>query len=366
MKKMRLLLFTGILAAVLFIADWPSAKAEENKTFVGTIKSFPHGFQFRSGPPLWPFGKIEVAADNGQINNFLIVGSGSRATIFYDLDGKSLGTVTADLSKGELAKKVEIGRKVEVIYTTPPEAEKFIVKDLAISVRYVPADYAQRPDAQVVTAQSAQAVASQPENIFVGKIEKSAPAFKYWWAFTAVADNGEKREFRVPRGGSIIIQINGKQRYGEAPRKGRKIEVRYSVDKDGYNVTTSMRYVPLDYVPQPAALTTPTNAASETAQLPAHVISQTGNTFTGKVVSVTKCLPRPPYWRVAILAVVTDSGENKEMDTVNDTSVSDALGKEKGKSRSVWSLKNGQRIEVNYLAGANNGHDKVIAIRCLD
>ena len=126
MKKIFLAL---IAVAFFFFVDSP-AKAEEVKTFVGTIQSFPYGFRFKSGPPLWPFGMIEVSADNGEQNNFLIVGSGPRATIFYDSDGKNLGTVTASLSKDEVAKKVEIGKKVEVIYTTPPETARFINRNL--------------------------------------------------------------------------------------------------------------------------------------------------------------------------------------------------------------------------------------------
>ena len=121
--------------------------------------------------------------------------------------------------------------------------------------------------------------------IFVGKIEKSTPAFRYWWSFTAVADSGETKEFRVPKNGSTIIQIDGRQRYGEAPRAGRKIEVKYSVDKDGYNVTTSMRYVPPDYVQQSAPSTVSANVTSETMQPMQKTIVQTGSIFTGKVTN---------------------------------------------------------------------------------
>ncbi|MDD4980942.1 MAG: hypothetical protein PHC54_06735 [Candidatus Omnitrophica bacterium] len=367
MKKILLLLFAVTFITFFFIPVGPSAKAEEAKTFIGTIKSFAYGFGFRSGPPLWPLGMIEVVADNGQKNNFLFVGSGRpRATIFYDIDGRNLGMVTEGLSRTEAAKKVGIGKKVEVTYTTPQETARFIHRNLAISVRYVPADYVaqQTMPGKPVTVSETPANTSET-NIFVGKIERSGGALRYWWKFTAVADNGEKKEFRVPRGGATIIQIDGKQRYGEAPRRGRKIEVKYSVTERDDNVTTSMRYVPLDYVRQPTASSVPANVPSETTQLAQESAGQTGNTFTGRVESVKKMLPRPPYWRLALLTVVGDSGEKKNIDIVNDTAVTDAFGKEKGKGRSAWNLENGERVEVNYSPEANSGHNKAVSIHCL-
>jgi len=194
--------------------------------------------------------------------------------------------------------------------------------------------------------------------IFVGKIEKSAPGLKgfaYFWQFTAVSDNGEQKEFYVPRGGTTIIQLNGKPRYGEAPRKGRKIEVQYVVTERGDNKTVAMRYVPDDY-----------KATFETQQPAKQVTAQSGDSFSGKVESVTKCIPKPPYWRVAILKVIVDNGEEMILDTTADTLVFDASGKDIGKSRSVWKLKSGERVKVKYSAGANSGHDKAISIQRLD
>lgn len=359
MKRILLALIAVIFITSFFIAAGPSANAEEVKTFIGTIQSFPHGpGHFKSGPPLWPFGMIVVAADNGEKNNFLIVGDGPNATIFYDANGKS--ATVAHI-------KVEIGKKVEVKYTIREQSMRYLNKALAISVRYIPLDYVQPPVTPVAQATSSETPANNSEtNIFVGKIERSGGALRYWWKFTAVADNGEKKEFRVPRGGTTIIQIDGKQRYGEAPRRGRKIEVKYSVTERGDNVTTSMRYVPLDYIRQPTASSVPANALSGTTQLAQERAGQTGNIFTGRVESVKKMLPKPPYWRLALLTVTGDNGEMRSIDIVNDTAVTDASGKDMGKGRGAWRLKNGERIEIKYTPAANNGHDKAVSIRCLD
>jgi len=359
MKKILLALFAVTLTTFLFIAIGPSAKAEEVKTFIGTIQSFPHGpSQFKSGPPLWPFGMIVVAGDNGEKNNFLVVGDGPHATTFYDIDGKS-GTV------GHI--QVKIGQKVEVKYAITAESMRYLNKALAISVRYVPLDYVQPSVTPVAQTTSSETPANTSEtNIFVGKIERSGGALRYWWKFTATADNGEKKEFCVPRGGSTIIQIDGKQRYGEAPRKGRKIEVKYSVTEGGDNKTVSMRYVPLDYVQRPTVSSVPASVPSEVTQPAQERAGQTGNTFTGRVESVKKMLPKPPYWRLALLTVTGDSGEMRSIDIVNDTAVTDASGKDMGKGRGAWHLKNGERIEIKYAPAANNGHDKAVLIRSLD
>ncbi len=345
MKKILLL-----LSAVIFISAGPQAKAEETKTFVGTIKSFPHGpSQFKSGPPLWPFGMIVVAADNGEKSNFLIVGDGANATTFYDISGKS-GTVKDT--------KVKTGQRVEVKYAITEQSMRYLNKMLAISVRYIPLDYIPppvTPAAQAASPETPATANTSGPNTFVGKIVSGGGAFRYFWRFTAVADNGEKKEFCVTRGSTTIIQINGKQRYGEAPRKGRKIEVKYSINERGDNVTTFMRYLPLDYVAPP-----------QTTQPVQEKTIQTGDTFTGRVESVKKMLPKPPYWRLALLTVVSDSGETKSIDIVSDTAVIDASGKDMGKGKGAWHLKNGGRIEVKYSPAANNGHDKAESIHCLD
>ena len=244
-KKMKKILF--VLLAILAIGSFcsvqlPLAGADETKTFVGTIKSFPYGFRFRSGPPLWPFGMIEVSGDNGRQNNFLIVGSGPRATIFYDIDGKSLGTVTASLSKTEVANKVEIGKKVEVAYATPPETARFINPNLAISVRYVPANYVSSTTAvgqPSVASQNAVTENVSGEKIFVGKIESSSSTFSIpaKRKLMLVADNGDKLTVFVSRD----IAIRDMKAY--PTRMGKRAEVKYSPAANGDNEAISFRYL---------------------------------------------------------------------------------------------------------------------------
>lgn len=212
-------------------------------------------------------------------------------------------------------------------------------------------------------------VNADESKIFAGKIEKSAPelmGFAYFWKFTVVSDNGERKEFYIPRGGTTIIQIDGKQRYGEAPRKGNKIEVKYLVTENGDNKTVSMRYVPLDYVQQPVPSAVSANVTSETTQAVRETTDQAGDVFTGRVESVQKMLPRPPYWRLALLTLASESGEMRSMDIVSETVITDASGKDIGKGKSAWNLKNGERVKINYSPGANSGHDKAVSIQRLD
>ena len=216
-------------------------------TFVGTIQSFPHGpLQFKSGPPLWPFGMIVVVSDNGEKSNFLIVGSGPNATTFYDVDGK-VGTVQ-DI-------KVEIGKKVEVKYATPAETARYANKQLAVLVRFVSADYVPQPPAQTGAAQVAQpaaAIASEglgraaKDNIFVGKVVKGGVTFSLRcpYRFVIVTDNGETKDIWIPGDGLTITDVNGKPVVGAPPRKGKRMEIKYLVGDNGQYEAVSMRYVP--------------------------------------------------------------------------------------------------------------------------
>jgi len=248
MRKMFFIILIITAISSFYFAQPPSARAEETKTFVGTIKSFPYGFRFKSGPPLWPFGMIEVSADNGQQNNFLIVGSGPRATIFYYIDGKSLGTVTASLSKAEVAKKVEIGKRVEVTYTTPPETARFINRNLAISVRYVPADYVPQSTAPAVQAGSnlASSVTAVSETkIFIGTVKNVSavlgrePNLTYNRIYVS-ADNGDKADFFVMRR-TVITDTNGNDLSGKRVQKGKKVEIKYSILTDSSEIINGQK-----------------------------------------------------------------------------------------------------------------------------
>ena len=127
---------TNAVAGNTESSQQPSTSAGVAKIFIGTIESFVFGFHFKSGPPLWPFGMIVVNADNGDKNNFLLVGEGPHATAFYDIDGK---TKKAFKSATLIGKKVEV--KYEIIATGGND------RAYAISIRYVPLDYVPQPTA---------------------------------------------------------------------------------------------------------------------------------------------------------------------------------------------------------------------------
>lgn len=216
-------------------------KADEPRTFVGTVTSFAYGFGFRSGPPLWPLGMVEVMADNGQKSNFLFIGSGRpRATVFYDSDGRNLGMVTEGLTRLEAGKKAGMGKKVEVTYTTPPETARYIHRNLAISVRYVSADYVK----QVPAASPEQASTTQPtqeSKVIVGTIEDVYGMSLHFPPGTPIiilTDKGEKIVIFLSR------DLKIKDLKGYPIRRGKKAEINYYVNEKGENEATLFRYVP--------------------------------------------------------------------------------------------------------------------------
>jgi hypothetical protein len=171
------------------------------------------------------------------------VGSGRpRATIFYDIDGKNLGMVTEGLSRVEAEKKAGIGKKAEITYTTPSETARFIVRNLAISVRYVPVDYVSSTTAAgqpSVASQYAVAENVSGEKTFVGKIESSSSTFSIpsKRKLMLVADNGDKLLVFVSRD----IAIRDMKAY--PTRIGKRAEVKYSLGATSENEAISFRYL---------------------------------------------------------------------------------------------------------------------------
>ncbi len=253
MRKMFFVILIITAIGFFYFAQPPLAGADEAGTFVGTIESFPCGFgQFKSGPPLWPVGMIVVNADNGEKSNFLIVRDGPSATIFYDADGKVVPVMNN--IKGMKDIRAIIGKRVEVKYTVTAESMRYLNKQLAISVRYVPADYVPQPTVQTVAAQVVQstvATASEgpgnaaKDSIFIGKVVKGGVTFSLRcpYRFVIVTDNEEKKDIWVPRDGLRITDVNGKSVYGAPPRSGKKIEVKYSIGDNGQYEAVSMRYL---------------------------------------------------------------------------------------------------------------------------
>lgn len=89
-------------------------------------------------------------------------------------------------------------------------------------------------------------------------------------------------------------------------------------------------------------------------------------TFTGKVVSVTKTYPKPPYWRFAILTIINENGEMVNISVVRETSIIDVSGNDMckgGDKRAAWQL-NGKHIGGAY--SAKKDYNEAISINCLE
>ncbi len=371
MKKMLLAVATITVISSLFFVQLSQAETDEVKTFVGTIESLRIApVQFRSGPPLWPFGMIEVKADNGEKSNFLLVGSGEHATIFYKEDGQ------LDTWQNIKAK---IGKKVEVKYAITAETMRYANKQLALSVRDVPSDYTLQPTVSPVQTNVIASSKADEAKIFIGTVKNVSAVLgrEPSWTYNRIdvtADNGDKADFFVMRS-TVITDVNGDDLSGKRVKKGEKVEIKYSILTDsstiinGQKGAVSMRYVPLDYVPQPAALTTLANVSSETTQPVHETTGQTGNTITGKIESIKRYFKSsPPKWEHAMLTVVADSGEKTIVYVIKATIVTDAYGKdmsEGGRKFGVFSLKEGERIEIKYST-LKKDHNEAISIHCLD
>jgi len=91
-------------------------------------------------------------------------------------------------------------------------------------------------------------------------------------------------------------------------------------------------------------------------------------TVTGKIETIRRAMKsRPPKWEHAMVTVTADSGERTVVYAVKATLVTDVSGKDMsaGGRFGVFSLKNGQRVEVKYLP-VKRDHNEAISIRCLD
>ncbi len=82
---------------------------------------------------------------------------------------------------------------------------------------------------------------------FIGKIESARPNMgrppKWMYAkATLVADNGEKLDIYF-LGATIITDVDGKSINGSAPKRGKKVEVKYSTAENGRNEAITIRYL---------------------------------------------------------------------------------------------------------------------------
>jgi len=215
-------------------------------------------------------------------------------------------------------------------------------------------------------------VPDQSNNILIGKVVKGGVTFSLRcpYRFVIVTDNGDRKDIWVPRDGLRITDLNGKSVYGAPPRKGKKMEIKYLIGDNGQYEAASMRYVPLDYVPQPAALTTPANAASETTQPIQEATAQSANTFTGTIQSFPHGPGRfksgPPLWPFGMIVVVADNGEKNNFLIVGDGPNATTFYDVAGKAGTVINTKVeiGRKVEVKYAITAESSRylNKMLAV----
>ncbi|MBI4706510.1 MAG: hypothetical protein HY761_01095 [Candidatus Omnitrophica bacterium] len=364
MKKIFVALLVIVIINFLCFTQLPSVRAEEARTFIGTIESFR---PVMGRPPKWYFARFTAVNDIGEKKEFWILGaSGASPTSVTDFDGKPM-------DKPGYNHRPQVGKKVEVKYSTAGNG-----RNEAISIRYVPADYVPQvtaPAAQpgLNSTSSAIAVSEAGNNIFVGKVVKGGVTFslKCPYRFVIVIDNGEKKDVWIPRDNMRITELNGNSVYGAPPRAGRKMEIKYLTGDNGQYEAVSMHYVPEDYVQKS---TTPVLLTQTPATTTEQEVKFQGNVFVGKLEKATpvfhhidKSQPR------CKLLVVADNGEQKLFFVSGLCPVIDASGKDISQT---WGniaslLKNGERLEVkysvirngNYITNGQNGAD---SIRCLD
>ncbi len=227
MKKLFLVMITVIFVSFLSNIQPSQAKADEPKTFIGTIESFRPTF---ARPPKWPIARFTAVADNGEKIEVYVLG---RDTTVTDVDGKSIEN-----------KRPQVGKKVEIKYTTGEHEIYGGQRYEAISIRYVPTDYVLQSSVATPPSTPQANVPAQSNNILVGKVLKGGVTFSLLcpYRFVIVTDNGERKDIWIPRDGLRITDINGKSVYGAPPRKGKKMEVKYLIGDNGQYEAVSMRY----------------------------------------------------------------------------------------------------------------------------
>ena len=82
MKKILFALLIILVSDSFCSVQLPSVRADETKTFIGTIESFNPTF---ARPPKWPIARFTAVADNGEkIEIYVLV----KDTTVTDIDGK--------------------------------------------------------------------------------------------------------------------------------------------------------------------------------------------------------------------------------------------------------------------------------------
>lgn len=199
---------------------------------------------------------------------------------------------------------------------------------------------------------------------FIGTIESIKPCMArppkwYCATFAAVADNKENKEFWIlglsGSSPTSVVDFEGKPMdkpgYNHRPHVGRKVEVVYTTAENGHNDAISVRYVPVDFVPQAAVSTEHADLNPISPVITA--TTSADNILVGKVVKggVTFSL-RCPYRFV----IVTDNGETKDIWIPRGSMRITGLN-----GNSVYGAppRARKRMEIKYLIGDNGQYEAV-------
>lgn len=339
MKKSFLVTILVIFVSFLSYIQPSQAKADEPRTFIGTIESFRPTF---ARPPKWPIARFTAIADNGEKIEVYVL---QKDTTVTDVNGKSIEN-----------KRPQVGKKVEIKYSTGEHEIYGGQRYEAISIRYLPANYVPQPSVATPPSTPQANVPAQSNSILVGKVVKGGVTFSLRcpYRFVIVTDNGERIDIWIPRDGLTITDLNGKAVYGAPPRAGKKMEIKYLIGDNGQHEAVSMRYVPADYVPRPAAQTTSAQAAQGTS-------AQPGDTFVGTIESfpcgVGHFKSGPPLWPIGMIVVTGNNGEKNNFLIVNNgpnaTAFYDADGKAVPILNNIKTVV-GKRVEVKYAVTAES------------
>lgn len=318
MKKAYFVLFVMLATSCFCAVRLPLAIADEIKTFLGTIESIR---PCMSRPPKWYCATFVAVADNKESKEFWILGlSGSRPTSVTDFEGKPM-------DKPGYNHRPQVGKKVEVMYTISENGHND-----AISIRYVPVDYAQKAIAAEEMVNTATQTTVRDKNTLIGRVENIsgvAPGFTNNWTYSKIAiltDNGNEFTFFVNKD-TALTNENGVTN-PPLPKNGQWIEVKYSTKENGTSEAVSICYFDSKPASQPTAAST----------------LRPENIFTGTVKKVDWVLAKAPNWTYERIYVIADSGDNADFFVMRNTVITDPSGN----SLSGKSIKKAKKVEIKY------------------
>lgn len=328
-----------IVAMSYFCSSWMSSvRAEETKTFVGTIESFRPTF---ARPPKWPIARFTAVADNGEKIEVYVLG---RDTTVTDIDGKSTEN-----------KRPQVGKKAEIKYSTGEHEIYGGMRYEAVSIRYVPSDYVSQPVTTTDQPNSAMPGVAHDKNTLIGTVKDIAgiaPGLSNNWTYAkivVVADSGNESAFFINKNTALTNEKGVTN--PPLPKKDQRVEIKYSIGEDGRNEAVSLRYLLSDTSRQSIASST----------------SKPENIFTGKVQNVTSVLGRSPNWTYNRISVIMDSGDTSDFFVMRSTVITDADGNNLSGKR----IKKGKKVEIKYSiltdsSAIINGQKGADSIRYLD